>query len=44
MRADSRSPADRERRDISPAANGRSPSPRDDEDNGNGGASPSGSA
>jgi len=47
-RESSRSPmrADSPSRDISPAANGRSPSPRDDEDNGNGNgrASPSGSA
>ncbi|KAL5222252.1 hypothetical protein ABZP36_026965 [Zizania latifolia] len=39
MRADSPSPADKGR-DISPAANGRSPSPRDYEDNGNHQASP----
>uniref|UniRef100_A0A0E0FGG4 Uncharacterized protein n=1 Tax=Oryza nivara TaxID=4536 RepID=A0A0E0FGG4_ORYNI len=44
MRADSRSPADHERRDMSTAANGRSPSPRDYEDNGNHRASPRGSA
>ncbi|CAO2193738.1 unnamed protein product [Urochloa humidicola] len=34
-RADSRSPADHEHRDISPAANGRSPSPGDYKENGN---------
>ncbi|RCV24743.1 hypothetical protein SETIT_5G110500v2 [Setaria italica] len=43
-RADSRSPADHERRDISPAANGRSPSPGDYKENGNQRPSPRGSA
>uniref|UniRef100_A0A0A9DAB4 Uncharacterized protein n=1 Tax=Arundo donax TaxID=35708 RepID=A0A0A9DAB4_ARUDO len=44
-RADSRSPPpDRERRDISPVANGRSPSPGDYKDNGDHRTSPRGSA
>ncbi|CAL4951699.1 unnamed protein product [Urochloa decumbens] len=43
-KADSRSPADHERRDISPAANGRSPSPGDYKENGNQRLSPRGSA
>ncbi|CAO2174672.1 unnamed protein product [Urochloa humidicola] len=43
-RADSRSPADHERRDISPVANGRSPSPGDYKENGNQRSSPRASA
>jgi arginine/serine-rich splicing factor 7 len=43
-RAESRSPADHERRDISPVANGRSPSPGDYKENGNQRLSPRGSA
>ncbi|CAO2204571.1 unnamed protein product [Urochloa humidicola] len=43
-RAGSRSPAHHERRDISPAANGRSPSPGDHKENGDQRLSPRGSA
>ncbi|KAK3163933.1 hypothetical protein QOZ80_1AG0010370 [Eleusine coracana subsp. coracana] len=43
-RADSRSRSPAEHRVISPAANGRSPSPGDYKTNGNGGTSPRGSA